>query len=111
MKLVLTSSNPLFAEVLSAALEKHADYKVSASTPEEFVEVLAHTQPDVVVVDKRVRPERYEAILTATRARPSSRVILLSLDENEIAVVNSHKEIILQTEDLCKVLRGESVVH
>jgi len=111
MKLVLTSSNPLFAEVLIAALEKHADYEVTACTPDEFATVLAQTGPDVIVVDKGMCQEPYEAILAAARARTSSRVISLGLDENEIAVLNSHKEIILKTEDLCKVLRGESVVH
>jgi DNA-binding NarL/FixJ family response regulator len=109
MKLVLTSSNPLFAEVLSAALEKHEDYQVSACTPDEFEGVLAHISPDVVVVDKSVCQERYEAIMAAARGRLSSRVILLSLEENEIAVLNSHKEIIYHAEDLCKILSGESV--
>jgi DNA-binding NarL/FixJ family response regulator len=111
MKLVLTSSNPLFVEVLSAALEKHEDYEVSVCTPDEFVPVLARTLPDVVVVDKSVCQERYEAIMAATRAQSSSRVILLSLEENEIAVLNSHKEVIYHTEDLCKILRGESVAR
>ena len=111
MKLVLTSSNPLFTEVVSAALEKHEEYKVIPCTPDEFVLVLNQTCPDVIVVDKGICQERYEAILAAARARTSSRVISLGLDENEIAVFNSHKEVILQTEDLCKVLRGEATAH
>ena len=111
MKLVLTSSNPLFAEVVSAALEKHEEYELTACTPDEFEQVFKQTGPDVIVVDKCMCQERYEAILAAARARACSRVISLGLDENEIAVLNSHKEIILKTEDLHKVLRGEAVVH
>jgi DNA-binding NarL/FixJ family response regulator len=111
MKLVLTSSNPLFAEVVSAALEQHAEYEITACAPDEFVQVLTATCPDVIVVDKGMCQERYEAILAAARARTSSRVISLGLDENEIAVLNSHKEIILETEDLHKALHGESALH
>ena len=111
MKLVLTSSNPLFAEVVSAALEKHEEYEVTACTLDEFMAVLTQTGPDVIVVDKGLCQERYEAILAAARARTSSRVISIGLDENEIAVFNSHKEVILKADDLCKALRGESAAH
>jgi CheY-like chemotaxis protein len=104
MKLVVVSSNPLFAEVLNAALQGHNHYEVSVAPPDEFTQVIAKVEPDVIIVDEGLGQCVYEPLLTAARERTSSHIILLNPMNNRLCVLDSRRSIIQEVDDLCQAI-------
>jgi DNA-binding NarL/FixJ family response regulator len=104
MKLVVVSSNPLFTEVLDAALQEHNHYEMTVAMPCEFAQVLAKVEPDVIIVDESLSQAVYEPLLTVAREMTSSRIILLNPMNNRLCVLDSRRAIIQETNDLCQAI-------
>lgn len=108
MKLVVVSTNPLFAEVLKAALEGHNHFEMSVVAPDEFIQVLANLEPAVIIVDESLGQSEYEPLLAAAREKTSSHIILLNPKDNSACVLDSHRTIIQAIDDLCQAI-GQQV--
>lgn len=104
MKLVVVSANPLFAEVLHAAMEGHDNFEISLATPGEFTQVLENVEPAVIIVDESLGQAEYEPVLAATRERTSSHVILLNPKDNSVCVLDSRRTIIQDIDDLYQAI-------
>lgn len=109
MKLVVVSTNPLFAEVLNAALEGQNDFEITVVAPGEFTEILANIEPEVIIVDESLERTECELILAAAREKTSSHIILLNPKDNSACVLDSRRTIIQEIADLRQAIVRERV--
>lgn len=104
MKLLVVSVNPLFTEVLNAALEKHDNFELSVVAPCEFDKVLATVESDVIFIDQDLGRVVFEPIITTACEKTFSRIILLNPKDNHVCVLDSHRTTIQEIDDLCQAI-------
>lgn len=104
MKLLVVCENPLFAEVLGAALAGHDHFELTVTTPAAFASVVVTQAPDVIIVDESLGPARYEPLLVAAREQTVSHILLLNPADNRVCVLDSHRTVIQAMDDLCQAI-------
>ena len=106
MSIVLVSSNPLFAEVLSHTLQE-AGASLIQVTPEEAAGCIAAEQPAIVLVDEsRMEAPVLGELLAVGRRQPETVTILVNLQDNDITIVSARRATIGKGEDMQAVIRS-----
>ena len=86
IRIVVADDHPLYRDGLRALAGRTPDLKLvgEASTGSEAVDVVARTQPDVVLMDIRMPGMTgIEATRAILEQRPETRVLVLTMSEND----------------------------
>ena len=105
-RILIVSSNVLFAEVLSQSLSGYPNLEWVKSIPSMAIEEITTSPPDVIIVDEAVGSDELGRILIATRQLACTQILLMNLQGNEFIVLNSHKEVIREAGDFLKTVLG-----
>ena len=107
MTIILVSSNPLFAEILSNTFLEGAGARVVQVCPELAPKLIGMERPAVIVVDEsRIGAEELSDMLALTRNLPNSHTVLLNLQNNDVTIVSAQRATIRKVEDMVKVIRS-----
>jgi two-component system nitrate/nitrite response regulator NarL len=124
IRLLLVDDHSLFRRGLKALLEQDGHFEVSAEAGDvgEALRQLAHSAPDVILLDNHLPGVRgVDAIPALKEAAPSARVLMLTVSEDAqdlsaalLAGADGYLLKTVESDRLCeaivKVLDGDSVV-
>lgn len=106
MSILLVASTGLFAEGLRHQLEALGE--VLEVSPEEASARIPELRPATIVIDDgALTHEQLTSVIEAGRGLPHTRMVLLNLKSNELAVLNAHQKTIHHKEDLLKIIQAE----
>lgn len=108
-RVLLVSSNILFAETISISIQKTNCVTLIPVSPEAAPETIRTCRPDLVLLDEDcLAAEAGGLIWQAARDLPGLRVVLLNLQSNDIVVLDSHHATIHCLNDLFDVIQTKT---
>jgi DNA-binding NarL/FixJ family response regulator len=111
-RVLIVSSNVLFAEVIAQSLSSHLNLELVSVVPETAAEEIKAFPPDVIIVDEAIGSEELGKLLIATRGLPCAQLLLMNLRGNDFIVLDSHKAVIRQATDLFEtIIKDETMNH
>ncbi|MCJ7568236.1 MAG: hypothetical protein MUO58_11920 [Anaerolineales bacterium] len=103
-RLLLVSSNPLFVEVVSEPFEDCPEMELHAVRPEEAIDVAKQIQPSTILIDDRISDEAVNSLIMLEQGPALVRILLISVESNDIVVLSKNKETIARAEDLIRLI-------
>ncbi|OGO14965.1 MAG: hypothetical protein A2Z14_05510 [Chloroflexi bacterium RBG_16_48_8] len=109
-RILIVSSNVLFAEVITQSLFSHSSLKLISVYPEAASGEIETIPPDVIIVDEAVGSEELGRILIAARNLPCAQLLLMNLKGNDFVVLDSRQAIIRHTTDLLDTINKDEMM-
>jgi putative dimethyl sulfoxide reductase chaperone len=105
MRILLVSSNPLFAEILSHTLRDATGSEASQIAPQFAPEYIRLQRPQLIVLDENSFSDcELSELLAVARTLPDSHTLLLNRQNNDITIISAHRATIRKVEDMAKVI-------
>jgi putative dimethyl sulfoxide reductase chaperone len=105
MRILLVSSNPLFAEILSHTLRDATGSEASQIAPQFAPEYIRLQRPQLIVLDENSFSDcELSELLAGARTLPDSHTLLLNRQNNDITIISAHRATIRKVEDMAKVI-------
>jgi putative dimethyl sulfoxide reductase chaperone len=106
MRILLVSSNPLFAEILSHTLRDATGSEASQIAPQFAPEYIRLQRPQLIVLDENSFSDcELSELLAVARMLPDSHTLLLNRQNNDITIISAHRATIRKVEDMAKVIQ------
>jgi DNA-binding NarL/FixJ family response regulator len=106
MRVLLITSNSLFAETISVSIQKTNCADFVCVSPNAAAEAIAASKPEVIMFDEACLAScSGELIWKAAQELSACRIVLLNLHSNDIVILDAWRATIHHLNDLLKVLQ------
>jgi TorA maturation chaperone TorD len=109
-RILIISSNVLFAEVMIQSLSSYSSLELIRSVPSIAAEEMNDFSPDVIIVDDAVGSDELGKIIIAARELPCTQMLLMNLKGNDFVVLDSHRAVIHQATDLLHTILKDEMM-
>ncbi len=101
----MVSANPLFVEAISETLASRLELDFIPVVPENALERIRETHPEVILVDEDIPAGMLKKILRQAQRVCKTRLILLNCTGNDFIVLDSYQSTIGNVDDLVQFIR------
>ena len=103
MSILIVSANPLFKEVIIAAVAQFQTELIALS-PGEALTRICELRPEVIIIDETVKPPSFEDLLAKARSLEKTRIVVLNPAQNEIILLDSRRATLKKVNDLIEAI-------
>jgi DNA-binding NarL/FixJ family response regulator len=105
MAILIISSNPLLVESLSESLSKSLKTALDSAAPEEALQRIQQTHPQILLVDEAIPPGLLRKIIKQARRQNKTHFILLDCSSNDFIFLDSYQATFDSVEQLVRSIQ------
>jgi chemotaxis response regulator CheB len=103
MSILIVSANPLFKEIITAAVGRFQT-ELNELNPGEALTGIGELRPDVIIIDETIKPASFKELLAEAHCLEKTHIIVLNTVHNEIVLLDSRRATLNTVDDLIDVI-------